>query len=321
MTTIAPSPVTVDLGGTDVEVALRAFELGYNGSGLTSEQAGNRFLWRHTAVGDTNVTLRTCRFDADIRGEIAPDDAYVVAWFPRGGGIVDKGRADVALADHRPFVFPAGRPFRFQYEAFDQRLVQFDAGFLERIAAERTGGPPKRLRFDHAAHVGNDRMRVWSDAVRILNRAFAPAGKTSALAQQEAARLAATVLLTVLPPTRGRAAGAVVAELSPKIRPAIDYINAHPDRALTLDEIATSAGVSTRVLQKSFRENLDTTVTGYIRSVRLERARAELRAADPAGETTVADVADRWGFLHAGRFSAYYAQEFGEHPRQTLAAR
>ncbi|MBO0983539.1 helix-turn-helix domain-containing protein [Rathayibacter sp. SD072] len=38
----------------------------------------------------------------------------------------------------------------------------------------------------------------------------------------------------------------------------------------------------------------------------------------PPGTVTVADIAHRWGFAHLGRFSASYAQRFGENPKSTL---
>jgi AraC-like DNA-binding protein len=57
----------------------------------------------------------------------------------------------------------------------------------------------------------------------------------------------------------------------------------------------------------------------YVRQVRLARAHAELRAADP-DQTTVAEVARRWGFPRAGRFAARYRARYGVPPSRTLRA-
>jgi AraC-like DNA-binding protein len=46
----------------------------------------------------------------------------------------------------------------------------------------------------------------------------------------------------------------------------------------------------------------------------------ELAVADPGG-TTIAAVAARWGFLHAGRFSSVYRRKFGVLPSETLHGR
>ncbi len=53
-----------------------------------------------------------------------------------------------------------------------------------------------------------------------------------------------------------------------------------------------------------------------LRRERLTMARDELRR--PMASTTVTQVALHWGFDHLGRFSRYYAREFGELPSDTL---
>lgn len=103
-------------------------------------------------------------------------------------------------------------------------------------------------------------------------------------------------------------------------RIAADLMETDPDRPLTVADLAAQANISIRALQEGFRREFGTTPMGYLRDVRLRRARADLRAADPAA-TTVAAVARRWGFAHAGRFSARYAAAFGETPNTTLRRR
>ncbi|HEX5121326.1 MAG TPA: AraC family transcriptional regulator [Pseudonocardiaceae bacterium] len=105
--------------------------------------------------------------------------------------------------------------------------------------------------------------------------------------------------------------------LSRAARIAVDWIENHPEYQHTTASLARSAGVSERTLQISFRNELDTPPTDYLRDVRLRRVHDDLRAADP-GSVTVAEVAARWGFLHLGHFSARYNRKFGESPAQTL---
>ena len=54
-----------------------------------------------------------------------------------------------------------------------------------------------------------------------------------------------------------------------------------------------------------------------LRRVRLDHAHHELVDADPT-ETTVQQVAARWGFAHTGRFAAMYRQTYGCIPSDTL---
>ncbi|MEU3983238.1 helix-turn-helix transcriptional regulator [Streptomyces sp. NPDC026672] len=102
------------------------------------------------------------------------------------------------------------------------------------------------------------------------------------------------------------------------LRRAVAHIDDHADQPLTVAEIAAAAHVTVRALQYAFRRHLDTTPLAYLRRARLAHAHRDLQAADPAGGTTVGDVAVRWGFAHAGRFAALYRDAYGTSPSATL---
>jgi AraC-like DNA-binding protein len=104
------------------------------------------------------------------------------------------------------------------------------------------------------------------------------------------------------------------------VRRAVEAIRSDPTQPFTPTALARIAGASTRTLHDGFRRHLDTTPMTYLRLVRLERAHAELRAAEPQA-TTVAAVAHRWGFGHVSRFSQAYARVYGRPPGATLRHR
>lgn len=97
------------------------------------------------------------------------------------------------------------------------------------------------------------------------------------------------------------------------VKRVIDLIEANPEANYTLADLAKTAGVGARRLQTAFQETLHTTPSGYLRKVKLERARQDLLA----GEGSVIETAYRWGFNHPGRFSALYRRTFGESPSAT----
>ncbi|MBX5488420.1 helix-turn-helix transcriptional regulator [Mycolicibacterium hassiacum] len=103
------------------------------------------------------------------------------------------------------------------------------------------------------------------------------------------------------------------------LRDAVAFIHQNAQRRITVGDIASSVNVTPRSVQYMFRRHLGTTPLGYLRQVRLDHAHRDLETADPTRET-VMDVAKRWGFHHAGRFSAAYKRTFGEPPSQTLRA-
>lgn len=85
-----------------------------------------------------------------------------------------------------------------------------------------------------------------------------------------------------------------------------------------LPEIARRAGLSETSLKRGFRRVYGTTVFGYLRSVRMERARTLLAS----GETTVLEAAAVVGYSNPSNFAAAFRQEFGVNPKEfQLASR
>jgi len=91
---------------------------------------------------------------------------------------------------------------------------------------------------------------------------------------------------------------------------------AQPDEPLSMLEVCRRVGASRRKLNYCFQDVLGSSPVRYLRAVRLNGVRRELRA----GGGAVQDVAVRWGFWHPGQFSADYKRQFGELPSATLRA-
>jgi len=101
------------------------------------------------------------------------------------------------------------------------------------------------------------------------------------------------------------------------LRRAIAFIDEFAGHDISAVDIAAGAHVTLRAVQHAFQRQLGTTPMAYLRRVRLERARQELRAASPA-HVTVTEIANRWGFPSPSRFTAHYRAAYGELPRDTL---
>ena len=99
----------------------------------------------------------------------------------------------------------------------------------------------------------------------------------------------------------------------------IDAIHAEPQRPYTVYGLAQIADLNPRFLRYEFHRRVGIPPMAYVRHVRLARAHADLLAADPA-ETTVAEVARRWGFARTSRFEAQYQARHGSLPSETLRA-
>jgi AraC-like DNA-binding protein len=102
-----------------------------------------------------------------------------------------------------------------------------------------------------------------------------------------------------------------------RVRQIEEWIDAHFDEPIGIEELARRAGVSVRSVQTAFRRLRGCTPMQMVQRRRLEAAREMLRRATP--HTTVTHVAAECGFFNFGRFSCRYRDMFGEAPSQTLA--
>lgn len=101
---------------------------------------------------------------------------------------------------------------------------------------------------------------------------------------------------------------------------AVAHIHEHAGSALGAAELAAVAGTSAEALHRAFVGRLGMSPADYVRGVRLDRAHAELRAADPDG-TSVGAVARRWGFPQVRTFVAHHVARFGTDPADVLLSR
>jgi len=98
---------------------------------------------------------------------------------------------------------------------------------------------------------------------------------------------------------------------------ALELINDHLKTGVDLARIAKDSGMSLRNFYYLLKKYTGLTPYSYCRARRLVKARESLICGyrkDPL----VANHALSWGFNHAGRFSSYYHDHFGEYPSETL---
>lgn len=104
------------------------------------------------------------------------------------------------------------------------------------------------------------------------------------------------------------------------LREAVDLINDRFSERLTVNEIASAVGRSVRSLEASFQLHVGLSPMTFLRQVRLSHAHTALIKSDPH-ETSVAAIAQRFGFPHAARFAAYYRDQYGAAPSEHLGSR
>ncbi|WP_420861035.1 GlxA family transcriptional regulator [Algirhabdus cladophorae] len=91
---------------------------------------------------------------------------------------------------------------------------------------------------------------------------------------------------------------------------AVEVMETHLADPLSLGQLASIAGVSTRQLNRLFEAKLGTTTMGYYRKLRLELAQRLLIQS----KLSITEIAFATGFAGSAHFSKAYSTEFGHSP-------
>ena len=162
----------------------------------------------------------------------------------------------------------------------------------------------ERLQFDSA--LIDDVLRAHRDR-GALSEAFYSVALRLAAAQHNAHARVAN-----LPSLRS----ATRTELAKRLDVATAYLHANSTRGVTVAEAARAACLSPFHFHRLFTRFHGLTPHRYLTRLRLERARALLRASD----RTVVDVALDCGFESLGSFSVLYKRTFGVTPGASRSA-
>jgi AraC family transcriptional regulator, ethanolamine operon transcriptional activator len=101
------------------------------------------------------------------------------------------------------------------------------------------------------------------------------------------------------------------------LRTCMEFVEQHDGEFLSVQQLATSAGVSERTLREVFHRYYGMAPVQYLNRRTLHQVRRALKAADPL-LATVTEVATRFGVWQFGRLARDYCRLFGELPSKTL---
>lgn len=279
-------------------------------AGIVVRDIGSPLALRQRIVGDDRLLLTSFGIDTHLHVESAITGAVAIARRRKGdlrtvtnGEEVDAGR---------PFLLRPGRAESWSREVTAD-ILSVDLPALGAF----TGHDESALHFGAAHALSPELQRHWDLTIDHVTRVFDdpellhnPLIRQAAVDAVFAATQHAFDIRSVADRPDTRAGTDAVGR-------ATAFIDAHLADPLSVGDIARAARLSVRGLQNAFARVLDTTPAAYVRGARLAAVRAELVAAEPP-QTTVADVARRWGFAHLPRFAQHYRAEFGEQPSETL---
>ena len=256
-----------------------------------------------------------------FRADAEPLRSYVIAQVLSGRVRYDQpGRHH----DYRPgevyFTAQPEQDYTATIDDTEVALAVFDQELLDQVAQAGPGGAGN-VRFTGYETVSPGAARVWKATYAHLHERVLASPETMAvpLVAANAARLLVTTALAAFPNTAlTDPTSSDRHDAHPRaLLRATAFIDAHADRDISAADVAHAARVTIRAVQLAFRRHLDTTPMAYLRRVRLDRARADLRGATP-GQRTVTQIAARWGYGRPSVFAARYRDAYGEPPSHTL---
>ncbi|MET0842880.1 MAG: helix-turn-helix transcriptional regulator [Mycetocola sp.] len=271
------------------------------------------FQFRQQVRGDERASV--AHYQISSRTDFAVDIDGILAVGMLSGGTYSAQTNGREIDASRPFLLRPGAA-QSSSVGLDLTMAYLDLDALAAIAFGE-GSPTARLRFDLVAPVSADAAKHWAAAARFLDTVIAD----DELFRNDVIRRSATdVLLACALKTFGLTTQDADGRLNSgpaSLRRALQFIEDHAPEAITVVDIATAARLSPRGLQNIFQKELGTTPLTYLRRARLDGAHQELISSDTA-DTTVAEIANRWGFAHMPKFASYYREIYGTNPHETL---
>jgi AraC-like DNA-binding protein len=286
----------------------------------TMRIAGSRdgFRMRHTVADAGSFSVAKMTHTMSVEHVAEPLGYPLIGRVLRGkierqtdGETVRAGLGDMFL------VAQPDRPYTARWDNVGLQIIRVRPAVLAEVAGVPKAG---KLRFTSLVPKSPASARNLAATVDFIARELlaSPEAADSPLLISGATRLLAGVMLTAFPHEAD-----IPAERPPgpgstaTLRRAIAFIDESAGADISAVDIAAGAHVTLRAVQHAFQRHLGTTPMAYLRRVRLERARQELRSASPA-QATVTQIANRWGFSSPSRFTAHYRAAYGELPRDTL---
>lgn len=312
-----PGPQGHEFSTTDPELAREFLNQTYGMQVLVSNREGmTRLAATVTDAGPFTVSDMT--LPGDLTFGITGSDTVSIDTVIAGTVQVDRAKdtnryqpGDVMLGSWPQASFTS-RTHRVR-----GRALTLPVSLLYTVAGRAPSAP---LRFVSPRPASAADRTRWTSTTGYIDTLLAsPAAAASPLIIGSTARLLAATVLVAFPNSwdTDPAARDRTDASTATLRRAIAFIDEHAARDISVADVAAAAHVTIRAVQIAFRRHYGTTPAGYLRRVRLDRARQDLLAADPARESVTA-VAYRWGFASPGQFTAAYQQAYGVTPDQTL---
>ena len=205
-------------------------------------------------------------------------------------------------------IVPAGSRFAFRApETGDFVLVQIEPEFLQRAARELIAGERVELLMQ---------LGIQDDYLAECIRTLLTEAEQDYLGGRAYGESVATAMATHIVRKYSRSGPSLrstLGGLAPfQLRRVTDYIRQHLSQAVSLQDLASVAGLSVFHFARMFKAATGTTPKQYVVRCRLERARELLLTED----RTISEIALEVGFCDQSHLSTHFKRLYGATPKQ-----
>lgn len=311
----------------DYHVARRHIETtsrGFFDFSLQSAREFRQYDVRSARLGDARFNLvqvdSVSGYDIEMMNN---PDLVLLHIVMRGSAQLQQGSTRVDVAPAQMVLLEGMARSHKRWRGSTQLLmISLSRSRMERLVASETGiGIGTPLNFGVMQVLDLERVStLWNYIVTICRDLSGPQpcfdGRLGRLAEQ-------TLLLLLLKAVPSNYKWAFADDSSSSVAPYYvyrveKYIRVHAHEEISPDDLVSVGGVSARSIYNGFRRFRSTTPMGYVKAVRLDRARDAL-IRGPRGRTNVTEAATAAGYTNLSQFSRDYKARFGEAPSQTLS--
>lgn len=266
------------------------------------------------------VTLNYCAYSTSARIAFKETAGFKLLLCCSGNGTVLSSGKEIQMTPNSSSILPDGVDFDSHYgDSYSHMALQFDGASLSRkmeLLQGRSAGNGIVLR--NIESVATSRIsRLRSNVMNLAHHLSGDINPQSLVVSELSEALQTSFLVEnagLFPDFLAHNPASVTRN---DVRRLEDYIHAHWDEVLTIEDVAIACGVSVRSVFLKFRQTHGIAPMAYLRAVRLEQANRLLR--ESHGTLSVIEVALRCGFASPGHFARRYEEKFGELPSTTVA--
>jgi AraC-like DNA-binding protein len=259
--------------------------------------------------------------------------AKTVVGFPEGdfarlqiglkgkAGVILGSAATIPVNEQQPGITPPGQRTTLVFEpGFEQLILRIKTGALENALTTLLGAKPRgSLVFDPTAPPKQPTAQLLRELIMFLaNQLNSTAAQ---LPRPMLLELEQALIVTFLSAYRHNFTEVLespATEPAPLVvRLAEEYVEANWARSITIEELASQTNTSIRSLYAAFKKYRGYSPMGFVKTVRLRRARQMLLEGNP--KTSVSQIAFKCGFGNLGHFAGDFRQMFGELPSEAFA--